>query len=295
MRCPACDSAEILSPVAIPDFEYRVNFLASYANCKTCLSLFQVPMPNEEQLSSFYPAGYHSFATDSFLFRIKHALRARGFKMQLRPGAQVLDYGSGSGAFISWCGERYPDCRFIGYELSNENKIRTEKNCQFISGHFDFLLQQIKDLDVITMNHVIEHLPSPKLSLQKLMEKLRPKGIFIGQTPCTLSLEQSFFGIYWSGFHAPRHTVIFSRKGLGQLLSDLNFSPVHLQGGFNPAGVAISLLSFFNRQSPKPLHRSGPRWILSLFFATLWTPLDFLSGRPSMMNFYASKEPVSKI
>ena len=39
-----------------------------------------------------------------------------------------------------------------------------------------------------------------------------------GQTPAAGSLEQRVFGSFWSGYHAPRHTVVFSASGLDQFL-----------------------------------------------------------------------------
>ena len=72
-------------------------------------------------------------------------------------------------------------------------------------------------MKIITMNHTIEHLVDPEKVIKKLKNKVRTDGIIDGQTPVTDSFEKKLFKKYWSGFHSPRHTVIFSKDGLKNL------------------------------------------------------------------------------
>ena len=139
------------------------------------------------------------------------------------------------------------------------------------------------------MNHVIEHLPDPLKILSVLQSKLKRNGILEGQTPATDSLEQKIFRKRWSGFHAPRHTVIFSRKGLQKILEHAGFAQSQITPAFNPAGIAISLASLSHGDSPGSISRRGLSWLFYVGAATLFYPIDLLSGAPGMINFYARK------
>ena len=109
-----------------------------------------------------------------------------------------------------------------------------------------------------------------------------------GQTPAADSLEHAVFGRKWSGFHSPRHTVVFSREGLRRFLGRCGFSAPTINAAFNPAGVAVSLGSLGDSGAGR-IRRSGIRWMALLGGATLAAPLDLLSGRPGIVDFVAVK------
>jgi len=72
--------------------------------------------------------------------------------------------------------------------------------------------------DVVTLWHVIEHLPHPLATMREVRRVLKPGGICVIQTPCRGSLESLLFGRYWSGLDCPRHFWIFSHLTLQALV-----------------------------------------------------------------------------
>ena len=70
--------------------------------------------------------------------------------------------------------------------------------------------------DVVSMNHVLEHVVSPRTMLERARDLLRPGGYLIGQLPTVSSWENKIFGRNWGGYHYPRHLQIPSKKGLGR-------------------------------------------------------------------------------
>jgi SAM-dependent methyltransferase len=291
-RCPACQSEAIQDLFAVPDHEYNLEYQAQYARCWECSSFFQSPMPDLNQLSRFYPATYHSFDTNSMLGKLKHRQRLRRLRSFIDSDAiTLLDYGSGSGAFIKESARHMPHGTFYGYEINSTDRkdVLAEGHVILLKGSFDYLLDELPLCDVITLNHVIEHLPNPLEVLSKLRQKLKPHGVVEGQTPAADSLEQSIFKKRWSGFHAPRHTVIFSKQGLTRLLKRADFSESRITPAFNPAGIAISLASLPQGNSGGCIARKGFSWLLCVALATFFYPVDLLSGAPGIINFCARK------
>ncbi len=292
-KCPACHSENIQNLFTVPDHEYNVDYRAPYAKCLDCLSFFQLPMPDSARLSDFYPANYHSFDTNKTLAKLKQKQRLKRLRPLVDSNRMILlDYGCGNGAFIKESAKEMPTAEFYGYEISsqNERQILLDGRVVLLKGSFEFLLQELPLCDLITMNHVIEHLPDPWKVLSALQMKLNRNGILEGQTPATDSLEQKIFKKGWSGFHAPRHTVIFSKKGLGKILERAGFAQSQITPAFNPAGIAVSLASLSQGDSPGNISRRGLSWLFYVGAATLFYPIDLLSGAPGMINFYATKE-----
>ena len=291
-KCPACQSEKIQSLFTVPDHEYNVDYRAPYAQCLDCFSFFQLPMPDSARLSDFYPANYHSFDSNKTLGKLKQKQRLKRLRSLVDFNRiSLLDYGCGSGAFIKESAKEMPAAEFYGYEISsqNEKEILFDGRVVLLKGSLEFLLQELPMCDVITMNHVIEHLPDPWKVLSSLQTKLNRNGILEGQTPATDSLEQKIFKKGWSGFHAPRHTVIFSKKGLRKILERAGFAQSQITPAFNPAGIAVSLASLSQGDSPGNISRRSLSWLFCVGAATLFYPIDLLSGAPGIINFYAEK------
>jgi SAM-dependent methyltransferase len=249
--CPACCGAEVVKVCLVPDHEYGLKYLGQYVDCAACRTVFQFPMPDIAELSAFYPKNYHSMNSKGLLNRIRHDIRVQRLKSLTDGGGAVLDYGCGDGSFLLRAAERLPGKAFFGFEMHDHLEITSAAQgaVTVVKGSLNDLLQVLPPCRLITMNHVIEHLPNPLEVVSALHAKLITGGTFEGQTPGADSLEHWVFGRSWSGYHAPRHTVVFSQPGLRQLFQRAGFEQIIINGGFNPAGLAVSLGSL-----PQDLH-----------------------------------------
>lgn len=244
-----------------------------------------------ETLASFYPKDYHSYASGGFLTRIRLDMRIRRVEALLGKDDSVLDFGCGKGAFLYRAAEKLPGRRFFGYEISDKREvfISSDGAITIVRGDVRDLWDLLPQCRLITINHTIEHLPSPEETVNQLFEKLMDGGLIEGQTPAADSLEHRVFKTRWSGFHAPRHTVIFSRNGLRSLLSRVGFSNVEITPAFNPAGLAVSIGSAFHGPGAGVVIRQGYYWLLLLGLGTVLAPVDLLSGASGIIDFRASK------
>ncbi|MDQ3073944.1 MAG: class I SAM-dependent methyltransferase, partial [Bacteroidota bacterium] len=184
-----------------------------------------------------------------------------------------------------------PSATFYGYEIGGKKVVETFEGGRvtIIKGSFSDAINELPVCNMITMNHVIEHLPDPFQTIRQLTDKLRPGGYIEGQTPNSDSSERMIFKEGWSGFHSPRHTVVFSKKGLEIFLERVNLSHVRVTPAFNPAGIAVSLATLPHGKKSGTIKRQGIKWLAMLGFSTAFAPLDRLSGKPGIINFIARK------
>jgi hypothetical protein len=186
--------------------------------------------------------------------------------------------------------EQMPQHSFFGYEISDQPQIveHLDGRVTLIRGGEPDLFRLLPLCGLITMNHVIEHLPVPVRTLSQLRKQLLPNGRIEGQTPAANSLEHRLFGKRWSGYHAPRHTVVFSPMGLDRVLGRAGFEVQDIKGAFNPAGIAVSLASLTApAELPSRIQRKGLKWLCYLALATPLSAADFLSRSPGIVNFSA--------
>ena len=274
----------------MPDHEYGLPHVVTYRRCDDCGSLSQDPMPNLRELSAYYPANYHSFGPRSPLASLKHRARLERIRSLLGGGPRtLLDYGCGNGDFLRAAAARHPEWRCWGFEIAErpETIVEADGRITIVRGRPAEVTRGWPRFDLVTMNHVIEHLPDPADVLTALSRHMRPGALVEGQTPAADSLERDLFGTAWSGFHAPRHTVVFSRRGLSTLLTRTGFVDVAVAPGFNPAGIAVSLAAALHGPRGGSIERRGAAWSACLAAATLLQPIDRLSGRPGIVDFVA--------
>lgn len=129
-------------------------------------------------------------------------------------GRSVLDFGCGHGGFLVRARDVSP--RVVGIEVEKR-----------LTSHFDAVglkvYQELDDLhehfDVITLFHVLEHLPDPVSMLKKLAMKLNKAGCIIIEVPNANDALLSLYNnrafshfTYWSP-----HLYLFTEKTLGMV------------------------------------------------------------------------------
>jgi SAM-dependent methyltransferase len=291
-RCPACSSTSTVASYVVPDHEYDVGYTAEYSLCEACGTLRQTPIPDLETLATFYPERYHSFGASGLLARLKDNARLRRLRSFLASDRGViLDYGCGDGRFIKHAAASTSGLVFWGYEMAARKKedVTHDGRVTIIHGSVDDLLSVLPPCDVVTMNHVIEHLPDPLAVLSALHGRMNAGATMEGQTPAADSLERKVFRSRWSGFHAPRHTVVFSRTGLKRMLTTAGFQNPAVTAAFNPAGIAVSLASMSHGDRPGTITRQGPRWLAYVAAAAALHPIELVANAPGIVNYAARK------
>jgi 2-polyprenyl-3-methyl-5-hydroxy-6-metoxy-1,4-benzoquinol methylase len=77
--------------------------------------------------------------------------------------------------------------------------------------------------DVITMSHVLEHLPDPVDALERCRRLLRSGGLIVAAVPNLSSLQASIGKGCWFHLDPPHHLFHFTEEGLRALLVQARF------------------------------------------------------------------------
>jgi SAM-dependent methyltransferase len=90
----------------------------------------------------------------------------------------------------------------------------------YLTNDIDLVKQ--KKWDVICLNHVFEHLPSPSDFLKFAHSILSEDGKLILRFPVIDSYAYKKYKENWVQFDAPRHINLYTRKSISQQVNDLN-------------------------------------------------------------------------
>lgn len=302
IHCPVCCIANSRNLPLLPeDYEYRVDIATQFGlrSCASCGSEFVWPRPSLEQLQSMYPENYYAYDQDMGRFwqtlydRRCRAEAKRLLKLTSRRPIRLFDVGAGDCRHFRAI-ESVGEFEFSGVEM-NKSMAHTacEAGFDISEGTFEEYDPSARagTVDILTMNHLIEHVLDPHEMLAKALELLADDGVFYGRTPKLGSLGNRLFGRYWGGYHFPRHLHLFSKESLDALLRESGFREVEIIEDLN-LFPALSLQNFLLGKLGLPLKLEGGHTRIWTLLVALTTPLsifDYLVGRGDCMIFIARK------
>ena len=239
-RCPICGSDKTWQfRTDVVDLEYFVDPPRAFTmqKCGSCASEFLNPRPTEEELPPFYPSDYHAYnENNSGVARLLVEARARsrarfyGKLIHTHPG-RIFDVGTGDCRHFDQL-RRFLDLECAGIEIQPEIAAKGRaRGYQVLDGTLETadLTEHLGRYDVVSMNHILEHVIDPHIMLERARDLLKPGGYVIGQLPTVTSWDVHIFGRNWGGYHFPRHLQIPSRTGLSGLLEDVGLQQVKIQ------------------------------------------------------------------
>jgi SAM-dependent methyltransferase len=204
------------------------------ARCGACGLATTSPQPLGEALGRYYPPGYHGESSAQrfpapveALQRLLYRGRARAVEQLAgaRPGL-VLDIGCGRGHLLDAFRRR--GWQVQGTELS-ERSARFPREVLGLPVHVgpaDRLPFEPSTFDAVTMWHVLEHWPDPRLAIAEAHRLLRPDGVFMVGVPNFASPEARLCRDRWFHLDVPRHLCHLTPASLDSALSEAGFEPV---------------------------------------------------------------------
>ncbi|MDR2123072.1 MAG: class I SAM-dependent methyltransferase [Flavobacteriaceae bacterium] len=128
-----------------------------------------------------------------------------------KSSGKILDYGCGDGSFLEFM--KNNQFSILGYE-PNSNAFQTA--CSKIGKENVITsLDSIENnsLDIITLWHVLEHIPNPEEILSTLRSKLKTDGFLIIALPNYKSYDAKFYKENWAAWDVPRHIYHYGKNG----------------------------------------------------------------------------------
>ena len=187
--------------------------------------LITFPKPSIEKLPSYYESEDYISHTDgkrTLFERMYHLIKNIALKNKLKlintksQKGKLLDIGAGTGDFLVVANN--DGWQTIGTEPSEKAKgIAINKGVKFAESLSSL---ENNSFDVITMWHVLEHVPNLEEYIIELKRLLKPSGTIIIAVPNFKSFDAEYYGKFWAAYDVPRHIWHFSKTAIDKLFSE---------------------------------------------------------------------------
>ena len=185
-----------------------------------------IPVP--ENLEKYYDSEEyisHSDSSKNIQDRIYHSVKsymlskkAKWITREIKQG-KILDYGAGTGEFLN-------KMKSYSWKIEGVEPNETARNLALSKGlnlKPDISSLKKKKFDVISLWHVLEHIPDYEKKIDEFYEMLNEDGILIIAVPNFNSYDCEYYKEEWAAWDVPRHLWHFSRNGLKEKLSNKGF------------------------------------------------------------------------
>lgn len=187
------------------------------------------PLPKDEEISRYYQSDAYISHTDAkrtLLDRVYQRVRSHTLKKKLKlvqsfalDQKTILDVGAGTGDFLQVCQAANWDVQGIE---PNESARSIAENKLGNRLHTEFSDVGSSQFDVITLWHVLEHLPNLNAAVQQLEQWLKPNGTLILAVPNFNSYDANYYKSFWAAYDVPRHRWHFSQTAMRNLCNNFN-------------------------------------------------------------------------
>lgn len=186
--------------------------------------LLTQPVP--ENLEAFYEGDNYISHTDSkssvmdSVYQLIKLVNIRKkiqlIENQTDKSKKILDIGAGTGDFLYYANKK----GFEIYGVEPNAKARARARSKGID-----LEKSLSDISetrhqVITLWHVLEHLPDLTKQIENVVGMLAENGIVVVAVPNFRSWDASHYQEYWAGYDVPRHLWHFSRVSIKTLFKE---------------------------------------------------------------------------
>lgn len=231
----------------------------SYAVCQCCNcgACFLSPPPTTKQLQAAYDDSYYGSEEAKFSPLLEKGIdffrrgRSRKVRRLVSPPARVLDIGCGNGRFLGYLIEKGYEGWGIELPGRAAERAKRVKGLQLKVGSLEPNDFPDNHFDVITLWHVLEHLPGPRETLETIRRILRPGGFLLISMPNIQSWQARLFRGRWFHLDPPRHLFFLGPRDLTAQLAPFGFrvqSMQHFSLEQNPFGMQQSLLNCLCRR-----------------------------------------------
>jgi len=183
------------------------------------------PQPSPDNLRRYYDSEDYISHTDgkrTLFEKLYHAVKQKALRDKIKlieshnsQKGNLLDIGAGTGDFLVEA--KKSGWTITGIEPSDKAKaISVSKGISFANS-----LAAIPNYsqDVITMWHVLEHVPDVEQQINELKRILKPDGVIIVAVPNYKSYDAQYYGSFWAAYDVPRHLWHFSKTAIKKLFA----------------------------------------------------------------------------
>jgi SAM-dependent methyltransferase len=225
--CPICSGIKFTPFLACVDNTVsRETF--QIVKCDSCGFKFTNPRPNEKDLGKYYKSEEyvsHSNTQKGFINSTYQTVRKYTLLKKLQliskyyKTGDILDIGCGTGEFLNTC--KNAKWKTIGIEPDEDARKMAKENYE-LDVRPESEIGNLPDasFDIITMWHVLEHVPRLNERVEDLKRLIKPNGIIIIAVPNSNSLDAKIYKENWAAYDVPRHLYHFNPKDIQTLFGN---------------------------------------------------------------------------
>lgn len=248
------------------------------------------PQPKKESLSKYYESDEyisHTNTKRNLFEKAYHFVRETTIKKKLKlinsfgfKDKTILDIGCGTGHFLQICDKN--GWQITGVEPDESAKkianSITNNSVKDIETLYSF---EKNSFDVITLWHVLEHLPDLEKQVKLFEKLLKPDGRLIIAVPNHKSFDAKYYKSFWAAYDVPRHLWHFNRESIERLMGKLNLKLIKtLPLWFD--SFYVSMLS--------EKHKTGKMNMIKAICIGLWSNLKALGSKEVSSHIYIIKK-----
>lgn len=223
--------------------------------CSDCGFRFMQPFLSESEIQGLYNSDstyFDSYVSGQYLEIVRQKIPyyrqvQRLVESRMGRKGRVLDVGCATGHFLSVFKEA--GWEVVGLELSEWCRTYSLEHFAIESVNSTLLKARFEgeSFDVITMNHVLEHLDSPLGALRRVHRWLRPKGLLCVEVP------NEFNDLVFLLANDRGHRRFYNDTK-AFLHHQLFFRPQHLRQAMRDAGWSVLETRTSSWKAPVPCH-----------------------------------------
>ncbi|WP_223550063.1 class I SAM-dependent methyltransferase [Aestuariivivens sp. NBU2969] len=248
-----------------------------------------IPKPTQVSLSKYYQSEdyiSHTDANRNWFEKVYHFIRTITLKRKLRlinnyarESKNLLDIGCGTGDFLQAAKQK--GWNVVGIEPNERARKTANKKINSIVYQPE-QLSKIEDnsFDVITLWHVLEHLPNLYDQIALFKKLLKPNGTLVIAVPNYKSFDATHYKNFWAAYDVPRHLWHFDTASISNLLSRQSLKVIKIKPMWFDA-FYVSLLS--------EKYKSGKMNIIKGFCVGLSSNLKSLATKEASSLIYVAK------
>jgi len=290
--CPVCGATSAEPLYDVVDLVFDAEGSWSFARC-ACGHGSLAPAPTDAELTSLYERLYSpdklelmNKVNDSGFDKALRKLRVQHVTAALTgPASRTLDVGCGLGHFASELGAALGAETVLGVELSEVAGAEAAgRGVQVLRQPFDEV--EVEPVQVVSMNHFLEHHPRPHDALARAASFLAPGGVLEVEVPRMDGWGRKLLGPYWWPHLPPQHLHLFTKSGLVRAVEATGLTVKTTWTRGYPATITAGWMHWvrgtLGRNSP---HRRNPvarltAWILGFAGLPVTLSLDGVIGEP---------------
>ena len=216
LACSVCGSTNIKV----------IDCSCNISECMDCGYVFDNPRPPFDSVISFYSrTARYPINKQPTWSRTRLCKRRLEMVLRHRKSGRLLDVGAGSGDFIYIAKSFF---EVYGTEVSQSGVLaaKARYNLDLFNGELQAITFPVGQFDVITLFHVLEHVPNPTVTIRRCYELLKTGGVLILAVPNDIAGLRLII-VRCLRFLGLKRFQIYGRIGLPKLVLDGSIEEIH--------------------------------------------------------------------